>query len=151
MADTYAEPDRIHIDPSASNWKAFKDLPRDTPINMLNLLLFREFAEYPEGHQHHGKGWSGKRAYQEYGTTSHPVLSRVGGYVVWRGDFETMVTGPEVRVWHEAFIAHYPSAGAFLEMVTDPDYQIAVQNRTAALIDSRLIRFAPGEPGEGFG
>ena len=151
MADPFVEPERVHIDPTPANWKAFKDLPRDTPINMLNLLLFRELAEYPEGHQHHGNGWSGKRAYQEYGTTSHPIYSRVGASILWRGTFETMVTGPEVRQWHEGFIAHYPNSAAFLEMVTDPDYQIAVQNRTAALIDSRLIRFAPDELGDGFG
>jgi len=151
VPDPYVEPERVHIDPSPSNWKAFKDLPRDTPIHMLNLLLYRERAEYPEGHRHHDNGWSGKRAYEEYGTTSGPIFRRVGGEVVWRGVFETMVTGPEVRQWHEGFIAHYPKASAFLEMVTDPDYQIAVQNRTAALIDSRLIRFKPGELGDGFG
>ncbi len=143
----------VYIDPSPENWKAFKDLPRDTTIHMLNLLLFRELAEYPEGHEHHGNGWSGKRAYQEYGTTSGPIFRRVGGEVVWRGNFETMVTGPapDDKVWHEGFLAYYPNSAAFLEMVTDPDYQIAVQNRSAALIDSRLMRFMPGEPGEGFG
>lgn len=142
-----------HIDPSPENWKAFKDLPRDTPIHMLNLLLYGECADYPEGHAHHGKGWSGRRAYEEYGKTSGPIFSRVGGTIVWRGTFETMVTGPapDEKVWHDGFVAFYPNAGAFLEMVTDPDYQIAVANRTAALIDSRLIRFAPGEPGHGFG
>jgi hypothetical protein len=36
-------------------------------------------------------------------------------------------------------------------MLKDPEYQKAVVNRTAALADSRLIRFAPGEVGEGFG
>ena len=59
-----------YIDPSPVNFQAFKDLPRDQPIHMLNLLQFRDFAEYPEGHEHSDKGWSGKRAYQEYGTTS---------------------------------------------------------------------------------
>jgi len=146
-----SDPDHIHIDPSPANWKTFKDLPRDEPIHMLNLLLFRDSAEYPEGHEHHGKGWSGHRAYQEYGTTSGPIFARVGGSIVWRGSFQTMVTGPDVREWHDGFVAQYPNAGAFLEMVKDPAYQIAVQNRSAALADSRLIRFEPGELSEGFG
>ncbi len=141
----------VYIDPSPANFQAFKDLPRDTPINMLNLLLYRDLAEYPEGHEHAGKGWSGRRAYEEYGKTSAPVFHRVGGRIVWRGRFETMVTGPEVRQWHDGFIAHYPDAGAFFAMIKDPDYQLAVVNRTAALVDSRLIRFAPGEPGDVFG
>ncbi|MEE4153861.1 MAG: DUF1330 domain-containing protein [Erythrobacter sp.] len=141
----------VHIDPSPANWEAFKNLPRDTPIHMLNLLLYRDLAEYPEGHEHAHKGWSGRRAYEEYGKTSGPIFRRVGGSIVWRGAFQAMVTGPEVREWHDGFVAQYPNAGAFFEMVKDPDYQKAVVNRTAALVDSRLIRFAPGEAGKEFG
>ncbi|HSJ78682.1 MAG TPA: DUF1330 domain-containing protein [Erythrobacter sp.] len=140
-----------YIDPSAANFQAFKDLPRDQPINMLNLLLYRDLAEYPEGHEHAGKGWSGRRAYQEYGKTSGPIFQRVGGSILWRGRFETMVTGPDGERWHDGFIAQYPNAGAFFEMIKDAEYQQAVVNRTAALVDSRLARFAPGEVGEGFG
>ena len=44
----------VYIDPSPVNFQAFKDLPRDEPIHMLNLLLYRDMAEYPEGHEHHG-------------------------------------------------------------------------------------------------
>ena len=40
---------QVYIDPSKPNWQAFKDLPRDEPIHMLNLLRYRELAEYPEG------------------------------------------------------------------------------------------------------
>ena len=42
------------------------------------------------------------------------------------------------------------SAAAFFEMIKDPEYQKAVVNRTAALADSRLVRFKPGAMGEGF-
>ncbi len=140
-----------YIDPSADNFQRFKDLPRDEPIHMLNLLQFRDDANYPEGHEHYDKGWSGQRAYQEYGKTSGPIFARVGGTIVWRGTFEVMVTGPDAKVWHDGFVAQYPDAGAFFAMITDPDYQRAVVNRTAALTDSRLMRFKPGEPGGGFG
>ena len=138
------------IDPSSANFQAFKDLPRDEPIHMLNLLEYREQAEYPQGHEHAGKGWSGRRAYEEYGKTSGPIFRRVGGTIVWRGSFQTMVTGPDAKRWHDGFVAQYPNAGAFFEMIKDPDYQQAVVNRTAALVDSRLMRFEPGEAGEGF-
>lgn len=142
--------DSVFINPSAANFQAFKDLPRDEPLHMFNLLRFRELAEYPEGHENVGKGWSGARAYQEYGTTSGPIFRRVGGKIIWRGDYRCMVTGPDDAQWHAAFIAEYPNAGAFFEMIKDPDYQLAVVNRTAALIDSRLARFLPGAMGEGF-
>jgi hypothetical protein len=62
-----------------------------------------------------------------------------------------VVTGPEGEHWDLAFIAEYPGAGAFLAMVTDPDYREHVKHRTAGVADSRLIRMAPIAPGEGFG
>ena len=49
--------------------------------------------------------------------------------------------------WHDGFIAEYPSSGAFFEMIKDAEYQQAVVNRTAALENSRLVRFKPGEGG----
>ena len=138
------------IDPSRVNFDAFKALPRDEPIHMLNLLRYRDQAVYPDGHENAGKGWSGRRAYEEYGATSGPIFRRVGGTLVWRGAFQTMVTGPDDERWDDGFVAQYPSAAAFLEMITDPAYQLAVVNRTAALLDSRLVRFAPRAAGEGF-
>jgi uncharacterized protein (DUF1330 family) len=140
-----------YIDPSPANFQAFKDLPRDTPINMLNLLLYRDLAEYSEGHEHAGKGWSGRRAYAEYGSISGPIFQRLGGSIVWRGAFQAVVTGPDGERWHDGFVAQYPNAGAFFAMIKDPEYQLAVVNRTAALVDSRLVRFAPGEVRAGFG
>ncbi len=97
-----------YIDPSPANFQAFKDLPRDEPIHMLNLLRIVTHAEYPEGHEHHGNGWTGRRAYEEYGKTSGPIFRRVGGSIVWRGTFQTVVTGPEAMHWHDGFVAAVP-------------------------------------------
>lgn len=134
-----------YVDPSRAAFDLFKSLPRDVPIHMLNLLLFNEVAAYPPEHPHAGLGWSGARAYVEYGKTSGAIFERVGGSIVWRGKMEAMVIGPEGRHWDSAFIARYPNSGAFLEMVTDPDYRLAVVNRQAAVKTSRLIRFNPLE------
>lgn len=143
MTDSY-------IDPSRANFDAFKNLPRDRPIHMLNLLRYRDRASYPPGHEHAGKGWSGRRAYEEYGAASGPVFRGVGGAIVWRGQFETVVTGPDGMHWDDGFIAAYPDSAAFFAMLKDPSYAAAVVNRTAALADSRLLRFRPGEGGAGF-
>lgn len=132
-----------YVDPTRAAFDLFKSLPRDTPINMLNLVRFRDMAAYPDDHDHARKGWSGARAYEEYGITSGPIFQRVGGHIVWRGQLEAVVTGPADEHWDAAFIAAYPHAGAFLEMVTDPDYRLAVVNRQAGVATSRLIRFAP--------
>lgn len=131
------------VDPGREQFDAFKALPRDMPIHMLNLLRFRDLAAYPDGHEHAGKGWTGRQAYAEYGRTSGPVFERLGGSIVWRGQMEAMVIGPDDKQWDMAFIAQYPNAGAFMAMVTDPEYRIAVVNRQAAVLTSRLIRFKP--------
>jgi uncharacterized protein (DUF1330 family) len=132
-----------YMDPMREQFDAFKSLPRDVPINMLNLVRFNEQASYPVGHEHAAKGWSGKRAYTEYSVASEAIFQRVGGGIVWRGKMEAMVTGPMDKQWDLAFIAYYPSAASFLEMITNPNYKLAVVNRQAAVLDSRLIRFAP--------
>ena len=139
------------IDPPRPQFDAFKALPRDTPIQMLNLVRLRSLAEYPTDHPNHGKGLSGLEAYRAYGRESAEVFARVGGRPIWAGRPDTVVTGPPDEHWDLAFIAEYPGGGAFLAMVTDPAYREIVKHRTAGVEDSRLIRLEPLTPGEGFG
>ncbi len=139
------------IDPTRPQFDAFKALPRDTPIQMLNLVRLRPLADYPADHADHGKGLSGLEAYRAYGRESAAIFKRVGGRQIWAGRPEGVVTGPLDERWDLAFIAEYPGGGAFLAMVTDPAYREIVKHRTAGVEDSRLIRLAPVEPGEGFG
>jgi uncharacterized protein (DUF1330 family) len=135
----------LYVDPSRAHFEAFKALPRDMPINMLNLIRFKDVATYPDDHSHAGKALSGREAYAEYGRTSGPIFKRVGGSIIWRGTMEAMVIGPDDKQWDASFMARYPTAAAFLEMVTDADYRIAVVHRQSAVLTSRLIRFAPIE------
>lgn len=139
------------VDPTRTQFDAFKALPRDKPIHMLNLIRLKPLADYPLGHPNHGRGMTGLDAYREYGRTSAEVFARVGGRQVWAGRPETVVTGPAEERWDLAFIAEYPGAGAFLAMVTDAEYREHVKHRTAGVADSRLIRLAPLVPGAGFG
>lgn len=139
------------IDPDRAQFEAFKALDRDRPIDMLNLVRLRDLAAYPDGHDLAGKGLTGADAYARYGAESGPVFARVGGRIVWRGEFQTTLIGPGNERWDHCFVARYPSAHAFLQMVTDPDYRQAVVHRQAAVLTSRLIRCATAEAGEVFG
>ncbi|MDH3759074.1 MAG: DUF1330 domain-containing protein [Gammaproteobacteria bacterium] len=134
-----------YIDPERDQFEAFKALPRDEPIMMINLLRFRERAAYEDGREA-----TGAEAYEAYGRDSAPVFHRVGGEIIWRGRPQVMLIGPEDKRWDLIFIARYPTAGAFLEMVTDPQYQEAVKHRQAAVLDSRLIRTTEAGTGQGF-
>ena len=140
------------IDPTRAQFDAFKALPRDTPIQMLNLIRLNKQAQYAVGHPNQGKGMSGLEAYRAYGHTTAHIFKRVGGRQLWVGRPMSVVTGPADERWDIAFIAAYPSAGAFLAMVTDAEYRELVKHRQAAVADSRLIRLAPVDAvGEGFG
>jgi uncharacterized protein (DUF1330 family) len=140
-----------HIDPTRQAFEGFKALPRHEPIWMLNLVRFRAHANYPPGYPDGGQGRTGADAYREYGRASGAVFKRVGGEVVWRGDMQAMVIGPEGERWDAVFIARYPTAAAFLEMVTDPEYRHAVVHRQAAVETSRLIRCKQQSGDDGFG
>ncbi len=139
------------IDPDREQFEAFKDLNRDQPIEMLNLVKFRETAQYPSDHPLANAGLTGAQAYRNYGAETAPIFARIGATILWRGTFQTTLIGPQDEEWDEVFIARYPTAHAFLEMVTDPAYRAAVMHRQAAVETSRLIRCAPTEGGDSFG
>ena len=135
-----------HIDPTKEAFAAFRANDREGPIHMLNLVRLRARAAYPDGRQA-----SGADAYAAYGRESGPIFARLGGKIVWRGQFEQMLIGPSDARWDHCFIAEYPSVAAFVAMIRDPAYREAVKHRQAAVEDSRLIRLAPLALGAGFG
>jgi len=135
-----------HVDPQREAFEAFKALPRDTPIEMLNLIRLRAEAAYPDGRKA-----TGAEAYAAYARESGPIFTRLGGTQVWIGRPQVTLIGPADEAWDIAFIARYPDAGAFLAMVTDADYRRAVVHRQAAVADSRLIRMLPARAGARFG
>ena len=130
----------MYIDPDRDAWELFKSLPRDQPIQMLNLVRLKSMAEYPVGHPDHGKDLTGLDAYRAYGRTTAHIFKRLGGQQIWAGKPQVMVTGPASEAWDIAFIAEYPTSEAFFAMVRDPEYRVLVAHRTAGVADSRLLR-----------
>jgi uncharacterized protein (DUF1330 family) len=135
-----------YIDPTQESFAAFRELPREGVIHMLNLLRLRAQAAYPDGRQA-----TGLEAYRAYGRESAPIFTRVGGRQFWLGKFEHLLIGPPEERWDIVFIAEYPDADAFIEMIRDPAYREAVKHRQAAVEDSRLICLRPQPLGTGFG
>ncbi|MBA4808340.1 DUF1330 domain-containing protein [Brevundimonas sp.] len=139
------------IDPSREAMAAFRDLPPDQPIAMINLLRFRDDAAYPADHPDADKGRTGAQAYAAYGKAAAAPFARSGGDQVWLGRPQLTLIGPADEAWDLAFIARYPTAAAFVSMLQDPEYRVAVIHRQAAVADSRLIRCEPVEAGKAFG
>jgi uncharacterized protein (DUF1330 family) len=140
-----------YVDPTREQFKAIFGLPADRPVHMINLLRFRGFAAYrasdPEANE---SPVAGAEAYRRYGAGAAPHFAAVGGKQLWIGAPELMLIGPQDERWDLAFVAYYPSAQAFVDMLRNPDYQRATRHRTAAVADSRLIRCAGLEAGIGF-
>ena len=106
------------------------------PFAIINLLLYKEWAEYPAGTV--TDKLTGQQAYELYSELSIPFVNKVGGIPMWRGLFGVNLMGPSDKVWDEILIMQYPQRSAFEEMFNDPEYQKIVFHRTAALTDSRL-------------
>jgi uncharacterized protein (DUF1330 family) len=135
-----------HVAPTDAQIEQFRELVREGPIQMLNLVRLRRLASYGDGRE-----TSGTEAYHAYARESAPVFERVGAKQFWIGRFECTVVGPSDEIWDRVFIVEYPSDAAFAVLMRDPVYQEALQHHLAAVEDSRVIRLEPREPGARFG
>ena len=136
-----------HVGFTGDEFRAFRDVPRDGPIHMLNLVRLRDKADYPDGRKA-----TGAEAYAAYGRDTAHILADLGGRIVWRGKMEAMLIGPQDgEAWDLCFIAEYPSVEAFVGMIKNPEYRAAMVHRQAAVKDSRLIRMEPLGEGDNFG
>jgi uncharacterized protein (DUF1330 family) len=139
------------INPTREQFKAIFGLPLDAPVQMLNLLRFQPLARYAPGDpEADAAPVTGRAAYARYSREATPIFVAVGGKQVWIASPELVLIGPTEETWDLVFVAAYPSAQAFVDMVRNPEYQRAVRHRTAAVADSRLIRCAPAVPGTTF-
>ncbi len=128
----------VSIDPTPASFKAlFTAFPQGVPVVMLNLLRFRERAEYAPGSGEPPR--SGREAYAEYTKRAMEQVLAVGGRKIWGGTALHAVIGPQDEAWDEVFLIEYPSTAAFMDMVRAPQYQAFTHHRTAGLADSRLI------------
>jgi uncharacterized protein (DUF1330 family) len=131
-----------YVDPDRENFDLFKSLPRDTPIQLFNMIRYRKYADYPAGHELAAKRLSGEQAFAEYVRNVVPMIERLGGGMVWDGRYECVVTGPSQPEWDRIFIMGFPNANAFFALLKDPEYKANVLvHRSAAVLDSRLVRY----------
>lgn len=139
-----------YLNPARDQFKSIFGLPLDRPVMMLNLLKFRQVAAYAKDEPESGQQMSGAEAYKLYSRDATPIFEAAGGSQVWIGKGELVLIGPDADLWDLAFVARYPTAQSFVDMLKNPEYQLAVRHRNAAVSDSRLIRFSEERPGQTF-
>lgn len=114
------------------------------PIRMINLLRFRDIADYGDVADPGESGAStGAEAYMRYGEIAMREVAVVGGHQHDGAAAHMTVIGPEDENWDVVAVVEYPSVSAFLEMIAKPSYQAGVFHRTAGLADTRIIMTTP--------
>ena len=126
----------VDIDPKEMEALA-RDAQSDTPIVMINLLRYREQAEYPADFE--AAACTGGEAYGRYGALVMPLIRNYGGRPIWMGKVTDALIAPQGEAWDDAVLVQYPSRRRFLDMILSVEYQAAKPHRTAGLEDSRLI------------
>lgn len=102
----------------------------DGPIYMVNLLKFRDKAEYADGRD---TDLSGREAYNLYAKEVAKLLPKFGGKLSFIGDVTFLAIGQADELWDEVAIAEYPSRGDLVKMSTSPEWQAISVHRAAGL------------------
>ena len=123
---------RVHnaVIPTQEQMEGFLAPESDAAIFMLNLLKFKEHAEYEDGRD---TALSGREAYGIYAKGVAKLLPKVGGCLGFGADVERLMLGDVEELWDQIAIAMYPSRGAMLEMIQMPEYAEISVHRTAGL------------------
>ena len=118
----------------------YMDFHQKGKITMLNLLKFKEEADYsglesikPESEI------SGREAYNVYMECTMPHLESAGSHIVYFGDCNHFLIGPEAESWDAILIVEHVSVAKFMEFAQNKEYLKTAGHRTAALEDSRLL------------
>ncbi|WP_158586834.1 DUF1330 domain-containing protein [Aurantiacibacter zhengii] len=118
------------------------------PVVLLNLLRFREMADYSHAPQHApDQPISGAQAYQAYMQATRPMIERAGAKLSFIGQPMETLIGPQDEKWDLMLLVEYPSIEAFFTHTQSADTRDTIHHRQAALADSRLIPVVPGRPG----
>ncbi len=106
--------------------QAIAEGPDDGPLVMLNLNRYSD----PE-------------AYARYGEVAQRVLERVGGRILWHAPVRGTVIGEGEERFDDVIAVWYPSAAAFLQLVSDAELLRARDHRLEGLQRATLLRCEP--------
>jgi uncharacterized protein (DUF1330 family) len=118
------------VAPSEEQMAAFLEEGEDTPIHMVNLLKFKEKAEYEDGREN---DLTGAQAYAIYGAEVQAHVKKVGGKGIFSGQVSRLMLGEVEELWDMVAIVMYPSKKAMFTMITDPEYVESAKHRSAGL------------------
>lgn len=129
-----------HLEPTWDAGRAFAQRGIAGELVMLNLLRFREIADYAASPElAPAQPISGAEAYDRYVARTLPLLRKSGSDLMFMGEGGPFLIGPEGERWDRALLIRQKSTGAFLAFAVAEAYLAGIGHRTAALSDSRLL------------
>ncbi|MGN6094223.1 MAG: DUF1330 domain-containing protein [Luteibacter jiangsuensis] len=136
----------IYLEPTQESGRAFVTKQTQGSVVMLNLLRFRETADY-SGHPALAPPApiSGAAAFDLYIRHTLPFLHESGGDLLFLGRGDRFLIGPEHERWDLVMMVRQSSVAAFLAFATHAGYLAGIGHRTAAIEDSRLLPLTPIE------
>ena len=129
-----------YLEPTQESGRAFVMRQMQGSVVMLNLLRFRETADYsatPELAP--ATAISGADAFQRYIDHTLPYLRETGGDLIFLGEGGAFLIGPEAERWDMVMLVRQQSAESFLTFASHEAYLAGMGHRTAAIEDSRLL------------
>jgi uncharacterized protein (DUF1330 family) len=111
--------------------------PENGPFVMVNLLKFKETAEYADGSD---ADLSGARAYARYGKGIQACLAAVDGKQIYAGPVTGLMIGEVEELWDMVALVEYPSLAAMQKMMSSPEYRAIEVHRKAGLAGQLNIR-----------
>lgn len=132
-----------YLDVTQETGRIFFNSNIEGPIVMLNLLRFKETADFiscPELMP--VSPISGRDCYKLYMKHTFSFLKEAGGELVFKGNANPYVIGPLDEEWDMILLVKHASKEEFLKFASNTEYLKIQGYRTAALEDSRLIPIA---------
>ena len=129
-----------YIEASREAGRRFVTRGIEGPVVMLNLLRFREQADYSAAPDLAPPApISGRAAYDLYIEHTLPYLREAGSEVLFVGEGGDYLIGPLEAEWDLVLLVRHRSVQAFLSFASNEGYLSGAGHRTAALADSRLL------------
>jgi uncharacterized protein (DUF1330 family) len=116
--------------PTKEQMEGFLEGDDDLPISMVNLLKFKDKAEYEDGRE---TNLTGAEAYAIYGNEVVEHLKSIRAELIYSGNVTRLMLGEIEELWDMVVIARYPSKKAMLDMIMKPEYIESSIHRTAGL------------------
>jgi hypothetical protein len=109
----------------------------DGPVWMVNLMKYREVADYADGRE---STISGRDADDLYAPTD--TLAAIGAEVAFFGDVDQQLLG-DAPVWDRVGVVKYPTRRSFIEMQSRPDFQRKHAHKEAGMAETIVIGCQP--------